>query len=513
MLKKVIQFWSKYRYPIILAGILFLSLLLRIINLTTNPPALNQDEAVNGYDAFALGINLRDHHGNFLPIMFQSFGDWVSPVLTYITVPFVKAFGLSIFTIRIVVALFGVGSIYLFYVLLKQLFVNKDLALLGTFLLAISPWHIFISRWAIPPSIVSFFLFLFLCTFMWALKKQKNSNSVWQYIIPATIGGILTSTYPTQKVFVPFFIFVLGIIYLRKNLKSLLIFWIFFVLLVSPIYILTLTNPVYNARFGVVSVFSSLNVVKSIVTRYVEYFLPYFHFGIGDSDVMHQVSGIGNSYNFLSPFFYLGIVICVLGLFKKISIKKIDPRIYQMLLTWLFLFPLAASLTLQHNMVLRVIHGLPLVSMFFILSCMYIWQFIRKQFKTIFLAVVFLMGMTNLYQFSKVYYGWYPRMAFLQYQYGIHESLTYLEQNQDKFKKVVIDVNINQPYIFYLFFSRFDPNKLNHSNPRISSPKYTFGPIPDDLTVPPVYTVSFEDTRLFNVYMGDNLIWYVKKVN
>jgi 4-amino-4-deoxy-L-arabinose transferase-like glycosyltransferase len=513
MILKIVRFLSKYKYSIILIAILCLALALRTINLTTNPPALNQDEAVNGYDAFALGTNLKDHHGNFLPIMLQSFGDWVSPVLTYVTVPFVKVFGLSIFTVRIVVALFGVGSIFLFYVFLKQLRINKGLSLLGAFLLAISPWHITMSRWAIPPSILCFFLLLFLCTFIWALRKEKENKTVWQYIIPGVVAAILTSTYPTQKMFAPLFVFVLGIIYLRKNLKNLAVFWLSFVILVSPVFILTLTNPIYNARFSEVSIFSSPNVVKEVGIRYVEYFLPYFHFGASDSNVMHKVPEIGNSYGFLSAFFYLGIIVCILGLFKKISIKNFDNKTYQLLLAWLLLFPLAACLTKSHNMVLRTIHGLPLVVIFFIIFWNFHWSFLKKEFKVIFLSVVFLLGMVNLYQFSKVYFKWYPKMSFLQFQYGIHESLTYLDQNQDKFKKVVIDVNINQPYIYYLFFSKFDPNKLNYSNPWANSSKYTFGQIPNNLTTPPIYTVSFENIKLYDIYAEDNSIWYVKKVN
>jgi hypothetical protein len=289
-------------------------------------------------------------------------------------------------------------------------------------------------------------------------------------------------------------------------------FWISFGILVSPIYILTLINPIYNARFSDVSIFSQgSNVVKEIINHYIEYFLPYFHFGPGDTDLMHQVPGFGNSYNFLSPFFYLGIIVCILGLFKKISIKKIDSKIYQLLLAWLLLFPLAASLTTLHNMVLRTIHGLPLVVIFFILFCDYIWPFLKKQFKAIFIVAIFLMGMANLYEFNRTYFNWYPKMSFVAFQYGISESLTYLDQNQDKFEKVVIDTRINQPYIFYLFFSKFDPNKLNYISPMNSSSKYTFNKIPGDLKTLPVYTVKFEESRMFEIYAEDST-WYVKRV-
>ena len=107
------------RIKVILAAILIFSLVIRVFRLTSVPPALNQDEAVNGYDAYALGLTLKDHHGNFLPVMLQSFDDWASPLITYITIPLVKNLGLSVFSVRITASLLGVGSIFLLYLFLN----------------------------------------------------------------------------------------------------------------------------------------------------------------------------------------------------------------------------------------------------------------------------------------------------------------------------------------------------------------------------------------------------------
>ena len=491
--------------------VLLLAGVLRFVDLGINPPALNQDEAVNGYDAFVLGRTLRDHHGNFMPVMLQSFDDWASPVLTYATIPFVKIFGLSIFSIRMVTALLGVFSIWLFYILLKHFFKKRDWAIIGAFLLAISPWHITLSRWAIPPSVISFFLFLFLDIFLWTEDKFKQDNKIWRYVIPGILAGVLTATYPTQKLFVPLFIFVLGIIYLRKKMKCLLVFWLSFGITVLPIYILTLINPIYNSRFGTVSIFSGQNVLRNIISRYGEYYLPDFHFGMGDVDVMHQIPGLGNSYEFLMPFFYLGMVICTLGVFKKIVIKDADKKVCQLLLVWLLLFPLAASFTQAHNMLLRVIHGLPLVIIFFVFCGNYFERFIKNDLKIILITVIVLLGIFNVFKFSKTYFAWYPKLAFKEFQYGVKESFDYLKKNEDKFKTVVIDENINQGYIYYLFFSKFDPKNLNYTNPSKSSNKYVIGPIPD-LKTAPIETIKFGEEKMFGIYNEDEANWYVKKL-
>ena len=492
---------------LVLIGILLLSFISGIYRLTAVPPALNQDEAVNGYDAFTLGINLRDHHGNFLPPMLESFGDWASPLITYLTIPFVKIFGLSLFSIRLVVALLGVGSVYLMYLLLKEIFIRNDLALLGTFIFAVSPWRFTLSRWAIPPGIVPFFLLLFLLTFLRAVKIHQKDGSNWYYLIPGLAAGLLTYAYPTMKLFVPMFILTLTLIYLRG--KSIFIFLISFLILVSPIYVLTLSDPKYNARFVGVT---GLTTKNEIISRYVDYFLPNFQFLTGDTDYMHQVPGTGNSYLFLSVFFYLGILICLLCQFKVITIRNIDPKTYSLLLVWLLLFPVAASLTRDRNMVLRVVHGLPLVIMYSALTFAYLWQLLKKPYTSVFIVVVCLAGIFSFGKFMQFYFTQYPDLVFKNFQYGIAQYTNFLFQNESKFDKVVIDSNINQPYIYLLFYSKLPPGKLNYQNPRLSFPKYTFATVPGGLeqNLLTVFSVRYQDTLQYAVYSKDST-WYVKQ--
>ena len=498
---------------LVLGFILLLALIIRVFRLTSIPPGLNQDEAVNGYDAYSLETTLRDHHGNFLPIMLQSFDDWTSPLITYITIPFVKNFGLSLFSVRIVAVMLGVGSIFLLYLFLKQITKKQEMALLGAFLLAISPWHITLSRWAIPPSTVTFFLLLFLWSFFWTIEKSQKNKSIWLFIIPGITGGILTYSYPTLKLFGPLFVFFLALIYLRTNLKGAVIFLASLAILISPIYLLTITDGKYNARFAGVSGLTETNAKKEILSRYTDYFLPHFQFQSGDTDAMHQVPGFGNSDIFLSVFFYSGILISVLGLFKVIKIPNIGVKTYLMLLTWLLLFPIAASLTKDRNMVLRVVQGLPLVVIFSIISMTFGLQFIKKTYTSFLIAIVVAISLINFGKFSRYYFTQYPDLVYRQYQYGMKEIMKYLLKNQDKFDKVIIDNNINQPYIYYLFYSSFDPKKLDYKNPKLSDPKYVYETVSREIVaeLPCVLEVAYKDTSPRLGICTKDRIWYVKQ--
>src|SRR5689334_17538217 len=97
--------------------------ILRFARLKEIPPGLNQDEAVNGYDAYSLFLTGRDHHGHPFPFAgLESFGDWVSPFLTFVTVPAVGLFGLRVEVVRGVSAAVGVAAVPAVYFLAIELF-------------------------------------------------------------------------------------------------------------------------------------------------------------------------------------------------------------------------------------------------------------------------------------------------------------------------------------------------------------------------------------------------------
>jgi 4-amino-4-deoxy-L-arabinose transferase-like glycosyltransferase len=81
-------------------------------------------------------------------------------VLNLRTIP-VKIFGLNEFATRFPSAFFGVLTVLMTYFLVKKIFDNsgnkESYALLTSFFLAISPWHIMLSRAAFEANVASFF--------------------------------------------------------------------------------------------------------------------------------------------------------------------------------------------------------------------------------------------------------------------------------------------------------------------------------------------------------------------
>src|SRR3990172_4334697 len=105
--------------------ILLLALVLRFWRLDSYP-ALNADEAAIGYNAYSLIQTGLDEHGNAWPIHFQSFNDYKPGLYFYLVLPFVFLMGLSEWAVRIPGAFLGVATVYLIYLLVKELFKNHE---------------------------------------------------------------------------------------------------------------------------------------------------------------------------------------------------------------------------------------------------------------------------------------------------------------------------------------------------------------------------------------------------
>src|SRR3990167_11354365 len=94
-------------------------------------PALNADEAAIGYNAYSLQETGKDEHGNTWPIHFQSFNDYKPGFYFYLVLPFVKFLGLNEWAVRIPNAFLGVLTVYVLYLLIKELKIKNSLDILA----------------------------------------------------------------------------------------------------------------------------------------------------------------------------------------------------------------------------------------------------------------------------------------------------------------------------------------------------------------------------------------------
>src|SRR3989344_7442434 len=129
----------------ILIFILLLALVLRVFRLDDTPISLFGDEIDVGLQAYSILETGKDYFGNSFPLMFKSFEEVRLPLFIYSAVPMVGIFGLNEWGVRLTGVFWGMLGILGAYLLIKKLYGLK-VALISSFILAITPWHLQFSR-------------------------------------------------------------------------------------------------------------------------------------------------------------------------------------------------------------------------------------------------------------------------------------------------------------------------------------------------------------------------------
>lgn len=455
----------------ILLLILLLASILRLSFLSQFPAGFTEDEASNGYDAYSLLLTGNDRHGNFFPLTLEGFSDRVdhrSPVYTYSAMPFIYVLGLNIFSTRLPAAVFGILTIIFLYVLVKELFHNQKIALLAAGLLAISPWHIFMSRLAQESSITPFYFVAGLYFLV------KGTSGKLKYLITGSVlFGLLLYNYPATRLFFPLFILGYIFIFREKVLKFKKQFAVSFFILfivVLPLIIHTLNNyEKVQGRFHQISVFNNQdnNVLSTIAKNYFKHFsLDFLFFRGGSIETGYYDYPIGFGLLYLAYFPFI-----VYGVYCLIRVRKKE---HFVLLLWLVLFPVPASLTvLGYGNILRSITAIPL---FEIIEAYGFFCYARNFKNTPFaLKNFFVSGtlvilfLSNVTIFSITYFKGFYQHPYPVFHYGYREIMSYLDDlsKHKKINKIVFIGFDNQPYIWTLFFSKYDPALFQNNKPEI----------------------------------------------
>ncbi len=192
--------WSARRglaAPFALFG---LALGLRVFQLQSTPPGWRVDEVISLVDAWHLSRTGRDHLGHLLPLgAFEALGDWISPLLTYLELPFVALFGPQRMVGRLVTAVAGALAAPLGYALARALGLGPLGSLATGLMMALSPWQVFISRVAMPPSLVPTVWTLCLLAGVHFIERGDRRAALGL----ALAAGVALYAYPTLKLAVP----------------------------------------------------------------------------------------------------------------------------------------------------------------------------------------------------------------------------------------------------------------------------------------------------------------------
>ena len=184
-------------------GLILVGAAVRLVWLGDVPLGLNQDEASIGYEAWALLEHGMSRHGYRYPVHFISWGSGQNALYAYLAMPFIEFLGLNVLAVRLPQALLGVAALFVMYAVGRRL-VDGRFALCALFVLAISPWHIMLSRWGLESNLLPVFVLFAFALLLRGLERPRC-------IVPAFVFlSLALYAYGTAYVFVP--LFTLGIL-------------------------------------------------------------------------------------------------------------------------------------------------------------------------------------------------------------------------------------------------------------------------------------------------------------
>jgi len=321
--------------------ILFLSIFARAWEFRSLPPGLHQDEASIGVEAFSLLHYGVDRNNISFPVHFIAWGSGQNALYGYVLIPFVWLFGLTPTTVRIPIFISGIASLPLIYLTAKRLW-NEQFGLLAMFFIAISPWHILLSRWGLESNLLPFtFLVGFTC-----LLYSKDKP----YLFYAAMAFFALSfyCYGTAYATIPIFLLLAFPIIFRSRWlekRPLLIGFSLFVLISIPIGLFIVINtfklqPIHIGLF-------TIPRMPATQTRY-EYLGAIYREGFFSSILLNSKIFVrvlltqtdDKLRNTVDPYGYFYLVtfpFALLGIYQMFREKNSSYRPERMLLlAWLF---------------------------------------------------------------------------------------------------------------------------------------------------------------------------------
>lgn len=455
------------------------ALLLRTARITTNPPSISWDEASIGYNAYSILMSGKDEHGKRLPLdAFAAFGDYKPPLPIYITVPFVAVFGLGELSVRLPSALAGTLTVLLMYFLITELFTAskyaRELGLTGASILAITPWHIMLSRAGFEANIAV----LFITFGVWCVLKAREHSRYFLVCWLPFVLGVYTfnsARYAGPLLAVGLIIFVWK--HVVRFWKKFLIGILIGLVALAPILPHLLSKQA-RLRFDEVSIFTDLNIVLtanarrqsdgftwwsgildnrriSYVHTYLVHFFdniqPRFLFIYGDGNPKFSIQDTGELLLISAPLLAYGL----LQLF-------IDyPAVALLLVWWLIASIAPAAVARETPHALRIENGLPvyiIVTAFGFVSTM--TRLKSRRFRVIFLSFTVFLFFCNLLYFWHNLMAHYPKEYSGEWQYGYKQAILYTDTVKMNYDTIVFSENIGRPYIYLLFYDRVNPNEF-----------------------------------------------------
>jgi len=484
-----------------LGGILLLAFFLRVPFLDLYPIGFTPDEASFGYDAYSILHTGKDQWGHTLPLVLESFGDFKAPLYTYIDIPFVAVLGLTKTAVRLPNALLGVVAVWVVYLLVNELtngrqskskFKSKkdeekllldsdlDLGCVAAFFLAISPWHVQLSRGAFEANMITFFVPMGLFFFLRGLKNKKYLP--WS----AFVFGLSLFTYHTAKVVTPLIVGFIVVLYWNqikklptKLKRGTILIFASFILLTGLTFLngagrraadISIANGALESQAmdryaaiqgGLSPILSKVMYNKYVVIsqrfwrNYSSYFSYDFLFNNGPRE------GTYGMIPQLPVLYWFELPLLLLFIFYAFKYHK-EKHVW-VIFFWLLISPVPASLTQGvGHAANRAGSMMPVLQICIALGGYFLYDFVRtKNFvMTKMISLVYcLIIIISFLNFAKTYILYSPSKLAKPMLYQNLEVAYWLRDNASDKTNIIVSSKLSEPHMYIAFANSWDPTQ------------------------------------------------------
>lgn len=488
---------------ILLAGfaILVLSIVFRFWQLGSNPVGLYWDEIAMYVDAKVVSQTLKDMHGHSaLQTIFPSYGDYKLPMYIWLASLSFKLIGASEFALRLPSAVLGVAQSVVIFLILRKLtsaqFSNKlswGVSLLGSFIIAVSPWSVLFSRTGFEGFTGQF---LVSCAFLCLLLSTRSKK----WLIPSSLLAIagVYSYYSVRFVwpvliicFWSFFVApkLIPLIksptqFLKSSLFSILPFVVCLVIWwlgISPIFnspdyaasqqfrlstsSILVATP-YNLQSNVYRELTGNNIVsrvlyhgwflqiQALLQNYADHFDFNFLFISGDPNLRHSTGQHGLFLLFCFPLLIAGFLY---------QLRKSPLQLLFFVIWWLIAL-LPASVPTDTPHALRSLNALTpivIIMSFGLVPFYVLYNRIKsKPTQRAILLITLAMIGYQVFMFGADYFFVYPVKSASEWQQGYKDIVLNVDQDRQKYDKIWINPEDDRFFLWYLGYGNMGVNEI-----------------------------------------------------
>ena len=507
---KGIRFIINKYYILITIAVFALAIFIRSYKFGMIPYGFNQDEAMAALEGLTLSKYGTDHYGMSLPVYFTAWrGSQMNVLLSYIMIPFLKIFGVSIFTARLPALIFSLISLWVLYRFSYRLW-GRNVALSILFVMALNPWQIMMSRWALEANLFPH-LILYGLYLLWLGIEKRKIHLFFSMII----FGTAMYSYGISYYAVPLLLLVLCIYLLCiKKIKftTVMLCFVTYMAVAWPIFLMIYVNytkhetiniglmtiPFFEngQRMNDVLFFSEGNVYQQFISNF---------FCVMNAAIFQNQDLLWNSIPKIGPMYFCTIPLFITGLvmmFKKYFSKEAskEKRMGYFFILTFFTVAFASGLITNYVNINRV-------NMIFFPMIIFIgyaiYQICRRyNFTVIIVVMIFAMLFTN---FSKDYFeGEHSEALGKEFYYGYSDALEYVKDKD--FETLYITSYTQGEYAYFvseimaLYILDID-NKYYSDETDSYESRYVYGVeyfFVDDTNPRKMYVIEESEMRYFD---------------